>query len=331
MLVQPSALVVNVTLQCPLKCAHCCYSSDMFKAGHMSAADVKLAITQAATIPTIRIVHFIGGDPFLHPDILKESIAHASGLGLGAGITTSAFWAKSAAHASEVLGGLGDVGLTELTISYDDAHAKFLRFKYIVNAVGAAISCGIKLRVAVVIEPASKITADSLRVDLGLENDNTVQIYETSINSTGRATEQESAELRERAQHDQVYRGSCQSVLRNIQVTSEGDIIPCCGVLPHHKSMMVGNLLQDGVSASVKCATSDPLYQWISEEGPVAILGKITENDVHPLRPEQFDGVCTACDRMFSSPELLLRARKQATLRTDAWQQAAQTLVLGAV
>ena len=134
----PAALVVNVTLQCPLKCAHCCYSSDMFKAGHLPFEQVALAIAQAAEIGAFRAVHFVGGDPLLHPQLIADAIALASGLGLSTGITTSAFWAKSPEHAQQVIDKLCDAGLSEMTLSYDDAHAAFLGLRYIANAVAAA-------------------------------------------------------------------------------------------------------------------------------------------------------------------------------------------------
>ena len=59
--VTPTNLVLNVTLKCPLKCSHCCFSSDMFHGGHLSAADVHRCIQQAAQIPSMEIIHFVGG------------------------------------------------------------------------------------------------------------------------------------------------------------------------------------------------------------------------------------------------------------------------------
>jgi uncharacterized radical SAM superfamily Fe-S cluster-containing enzyme len=80
--ISPRELVINVTLRCPLKCAHCCFSSDMFQHGHLSLDDTLLAIRQAAQVSGIEIVHFVGGDPFLHADIMAEACALARELGL---------------------------------------------------------------------------------------------------------------------------------------------------------------------------------------------------------------------------------------------------------
>ncbi|MEX3640055.1 radical SAM/SPASM domain-containing protein [Paraburkholderia sp. BR14320] len=309
----PVALVINVTLRCPLNCAHCCYSSDMAKRGHLSLDDVKAAISQAAAAYIFDAVHFVGGDPLLHPELVREAIEHAAGLGLRTGITTSAFWAKSRERAQDVVSTLKAVGLSEVTLSYDDAHAQFLKISHIANAVSAAIDTGVKARIAVVIEPDSKMTAESLRTALAL--DDSVQIYETAINSTGRAADIEAdrAELRKRWEY--AYRGPCTSVLRNFQVNPEGNVYPCCGVLPHSESMVVGHIREGGLNRAIWQADDDALLQWIGSEGPVEVLVQTTADDPVPLEREDFDGVCTACDRLYSSIHLLSQARAFAERR----------------
>lgn len=310
-----NALIINVTLRCPLKCAHCCYSSDMTKTGHLSLADVKTAISQAAATDEFGIVHFVGGDPLLHPELVREAIEHANALGLRTGITTSAFWAKSYERARDVMSALKNAGLTEITISYDDAHAQFLKISHISNAALAALDEDVKLRIAVVVEPDSRITAESLRATLAL--DERVQVYETAINSTGRAAEVDADRINLRNRSQDAYRGPCASVLSHFQVDPEGNVLPCCGVLPHRQSMVVGDIRGTGVQVAVRSAREDALLQWIRDEGPVEVLVHTTANDPAPLQREDFDGVCTACDRLYSSIHLLSRARDLAQQRTD--------------
>jgi MoaA/NifB/PqqE/SkfB family radical SAM enzyme len=315
--VTPDILVLNVTLKCPLKCSHCCFSSDMFQGGHLSAEDIHLSIRQAAQLPTMEIVHFVGGDPMLHLELIADAVALASSLGLRTGITTSAFWAKSPAQARETLGRLRAAGLTELTLSYDDAHSAFVPLSFIRNALTAARDCGLLVRIAVVVEAAPRITAASLRIDLDLQNDHTIKIYETVVNSTGRAEDVDRETRTKRARHAEVYRGPCDSVLRTVLVDHNGGIRPCCGVLPQYETMKVGNILEEGIETAMRDAADDPLYRWIKLEGPVVVLATVTAADPVPMLAEDFDGICTACDRIFSSPEMLSRVRAAAELRRD--------------
>jgi len=304
--VAPRELVINVTLRCPLKCKHCCFSSDMFQHGHLALDDALLAIRQAAHIGGIEIVHFVGGDPFLHADIMREAYAQARALGLRCGATTSAYWGKTAHHSHMVLAPLVAAGLTELTISYDDSHAEFIRIDSIRNAVGAALALGLTVRVAVTIGPDARLTAGGLRDSLGLMERADVKIYETPINATGRASE--SASLTGNAVPSGAARGPCFSVLRTFTVTHQGAVLPCCGVLPHYEGLRVGTL-GGGVQQAVAAAFADPLLKTLAFEGPVAVLEDLGEP------PGCASGVCEACDRIFRDPAILARARQRAQER----------------
>lgn len=303
--IAPRELVINVTLRCPLKCAHCCFSSDMFQHGHLSIADARLAITQAARVGGIEIVQFVGGDPFLHADIMAEACALARELGLRCGATTSAYWAKNAAHARKVLTPLVAAGLTELTISYDDSHAEFVRIGAIRFGVEAALELGLALRLAVTIGPGARLTAASLRDSLGLAARDDVKIYETPINATGRAI---ADEISTDAAAQAAAAGPCFSVLRSFTVTHDGAILPCCGVLPHYDGLRVGSLDAGGMEEAVATAFADPLFKALAFEGPAAVLEDLGERGC-------YGGVCEACDRIFRDPAVLARARRRAEER----------------
>ncbi|MCP1739274.1 hypothetical protein M2229_001416 [Bradyrhizobium japonicum] len=251
----------------------------------------------------------------LHADIVADAVALAASLGLRAGITTSAFWAKSPARATAAVRQLRAAGLTEMTLSYDDPHAEFVPLNFIANAVAAVRECGLLLRIAVVVEAGSKITAASLRADLGLQDEPGINIYETVANSTGRGEGTDEDTQAGRLHHASAYRGPCESVLHTVTVDHEGGIRPCCGVLPHYDSLKVGHIAKEGIEAAMQAAADDPLYRWIRLEGPVAILAAVTAADPVPMRVEDFDGICTACDRIFRSPELLARVREAAEAR----------------
>lgn len=301
--IAPRELAINVTLRCPLKCAHCCFSSDMFQHGHLALDDTLLAIRQAAQVGGIEIVHFVGGDPFLHADIMAEAYALARELGLRCGATTSAYWGKTALHARKVLAPLAAAGLTELTISYDDAHAEFVRIGAIRNAVEAALALGLAVRIAVTIGPDARLTAVGLRDSLGLIERFDVKIYETPINATGRAAESVSAAT-DAVQPDAAT-GPCFSVLRTFTVTHEGAVLPCCGVLPQYEGLRVGTL-EDGMEQAVAAAFADPLFKTLAFEGPAAVLEDLGER--HGCESD----VCEACDRIFRDSAILARARQRA-------------------
>jgi hypothetical protein len=304
----------------------------MHQAGHLGEDEVLRAIDEAARCDSITRVNFVGGEPLLFPKLVEHGCARAKSLGLAASVTTSAFWAKTDARADLTLAPLVRAGLTRVIISYDDPHAAFLAEKYVVNACRAARRLGVHVKIPVVIEPGSKIDAAYMArlLDLPEDGDKDIHIYEIAINSTGRALEgADEAERRARRQERRAFRGPCDSMLRQISVSPEGNISPCCGVIPPRPQLNVGSLNDNSVDHAVAEAYQNTLYKWISFEGPIAILCEITANTGNPLSDEDFDGNCNACDVLFTTPEYgrLLREALPAKAESLAVQEAVYTVL----
>lgn len=313
--VAPRSLVLNLTLQCPLRCGHCCYRSDMGQHGCLNLAAACRAIDDAARMNSVQQVSFVGGDPFLVTDLMRQALQHARGHGLQGTATTSAFWARSPARARAILEPLVQAGLGELVVSYDDAHAEFVPLRNVENAVAAAREFSLRLYVAVTVDAGARIDAAYLRRLLHIAgNDPRETVYEVLVNATGRAADNDAAEVLDTRRADsRVYRGACHSALQNIQVTHTGQVLPCCGVLPHDARMVIGDVSRgDRVDEAVAAAYQDPLWRWIALEGPVQVLVQATAGTQQPLAATDFDGICSACARLFGSPELLATARAAA-------------------
>lgn len=310
---RPRELVINVTLQCPLRCSHCCFSSDMFKLGHLDGDGAVQAVREAAALGSFEIVHFVGGDPFLHPDIMQRAFAEARAQGLAGGATTSAFWAKSLDRARTMLRPLVAAGLTELTLSHDDAHAAFVPVKWVHHAMRAGLELGLAIRIAVTVAPGAAVTAEIVRSQLRPDEAARVAVYAVPVNETGRAAETGTATEAADASDcvpdpqaaDDAANAPCHSVLRTFTVTHDGDIQPCCGVLPQYPGLRVGGLAT-GLAAAVEAACADPLWQWLAYEGPAAVLREIGGD------ARGCTGVCAACDRIFRDPARVAAARAAA-------------------
>lgn len=315
--ITPRDLTIHLTLQCPLKCSHCCVSSDMHKKGHLDLASVLRLIDEAATFSTIEMIHFVGGDPFLHQDILEAAFRHIAGKGLLSAAVTSAYWATSPEKADRILKTLTDAGLNQLTISYDDQHAEFVSEEKIVFAYRAATALGITTLISIVADPAARINKAYMQRLLGSE----ANITEAAVNSTGRALEEATAELLEsRRTNELAYRGPCKSMLRQISVHENGALTPCCGVIPMRDGLRFGDIHRDSLDAAVNRAFNNPVYKWIAFEGPVAILRQITASTERPLRDEDFDGICHACDVLFTTPEYLQLLTEALPLKEPSLQ-----------
>jgi len=302
--ITPQEAVLHMTLRCPLECAHCCVSAGPAHRNALTLTDVLRAIDDFAAMGTIRVVHFVGGDPFMQLPVITTATAHAASLGLACAATTSAFWASSPAHALAVLRPLRDAGFARLTLSYDDPHAQFVDEVRIVNAFHAARALDIECFIAIVRDPAWHIDATYMAHLLGVTLDDAdTLIYETAVTTTGRARETATPDdLERRRTNPLVYRGPCRSVLREVSVHPDGGITACCGALPLQDRLRIGRIGDEPIGAAVARAYSDPLLQWLAFEGPMAILRQVTAHTDEPLQESDFDGICQACDVLFNDP-----------------------------
>lgn len=322
-------LVIHLTYRCPLACSHCCFSSDMSREGHLDLDEILQAIDDASRLPSMRRLEFVGGDPFMHADLMLVATRHARERGFHTvGAVTSAYWAGSAERARRELEPLAEAGLSVLTISFDDMHAEFVRSKVVGNAYRAARDLGLLTKVAVTLQPGCSIDRAAVLDILGAGEDDagTLIVYETFINSVGRAkSSASSADLAARRRDERVYRGGCGSVLRNFSVTADRYVEPCCGVIPYQSALSSGRLGERPLDEMILEACDDPVLKWLAFEGPVEILKQITRDDAVPAIDEDFDGICTACEALFSSPGNL--EKLQAALPDKQHSLAIQELI----
>jgi hypothetical protein len=320
--IAPLCLAIHLTYQCPLTCEHCCFSSDMYKKGALSLPAVINVIEQGARLPTLEAVGFTGGDPFLHFDTLREAIACANAKGLKTRIVTSAYWAVNPEKSVEKLRPLVDAGLQELCISYDDSHVKFVKESNLINAYRAAEYFQIKTTVYMSTDVGDRIDGHYVRRQFGVSEGSPnprLLILESQVTSTGRANTTASLEKRQlRTQRSTTHLGPCPSMLRQPSVTPSGKILPCCGTIPFREGMCIGDIKVDTIDSAMKTAYQDDLYKWIAFEGPVAVLSQITKDTDAPLSEADFDGICQACDVLFSSDHYQAIARQALARKADS-------------
>lgn len=111
----PSTCHFAITSVCNARCAFCNFAIDQLpkdKQHSVSLQDAKLALDILAR-NEVRYIHFIGGEPLIHRDIV-EIVAHARGLAMSTIIVTNG-WLLSAAK----IDALVEAGLTSLTMSVD--------------------------------------------------------------------------------------------------------------------------------------------------------------------------------------------------------------------
>lgn len=129
---------VNILISnnCNIDCDFCCM--DYNKPKKVIDRDLCVDfIKQLEEVQDIKYIGFSGGEVFLHFKLLNELIIEARKVVKNISIISNCFWAESYEVAIEKLAFLQNIGLTHITISYDDNHAKHVDREKIFNVLKA--------------------------------------------------------------------------------------------------------------------------------------------------------------------------------------------------
>ena len=253
----------------------------------MTRGQAEDIIDQAWSIGA-RWVSFTGGEPFIEYSLLLGLIEYASGKGLYTEAVTNSGWAEDQRLAADKLRPLADAGITAINMSVDDFHQEHVPLDRVRHCFEAAKALNIKPVFMVAAKPGGRITAESLPRLMG---DSGIQVpgeprlrspsalaAETPFTPVGRGAELTWTHVAA-AQSLQ-----CESVLTDIGVKPDGDVLPCCGPLGCRSDAVIGNLGEDTLRDVLSRAWGDPRFTKIRagfESG------------------SGFAGRCHACYRLF--------------------------------
>ena len=126
-------VIMNITKRCNLKCIHCyAGSNDNQPSGEMSTDEIMRIIDDLAGF-SCPVVLFSGGEPLLHPDIVKLA-GYAVDSGMRAVISTN-----GTLITSELAHELANVGLSYIGISLDGVGETHDRFRGVTGSFDSAL------------------------------------------------------------------------------------------------------------------------------------------------------------------------------------------------
>jgi len=136
-----NTLAITLGYRCNFNCAHC-IAGDKREMG-LTAAEISLAV---AAVREHRIKHvlFIGGEPTLYLDEMRDIISRLSGLGVEYRMTTNGHFASTIEAAQEILSSIPELAV--VNISCDKQHEKFLPESHMRNLYAACKKMGIAFR-----------------------------------------------------------------------------------------------------------------------------------------------------------------------------------------
>lgn len=128
-------LGIQLTSSCPVGCEHCVFSCQQ-KGEDIPIILLLKTIREWRDIPKSTGISLTGGEPFYRMELLRAAIEFARSLDMTVRVVTSAFWATSYNHAIDCLTNLE--GLSEIIISIDRFHQRYIPPIHVINAFNAA-------------------------------------------------------------------------------------------------------------------------------------------------------------------------------------------------
>jgi hypothetical protein len=304
----PEVLTILPTYTCTAACRECCFECSPKPRSRIPLDRIVRYIDEAvATVPTLRLLVFSGGECFLLGKDLNAAIAHAHAQGLKTRCVTNGYWATSPQAARRRLAALKEAGLTELNISTGDDHQGFVPFERVANGAIAAAELGIVILIVVEgFENSTFKVTDAFfhpRIRTFLESSPNAA-YLQVIQNIWMPFHAD----RELTHTDEIYRtperipsfAGCDNVLHNMVVTPDESLASCCGLtMEHIPEMKLGKLADHSLAELVERGERDFLKRWIWLDGPEAVLWFAHQKDPRVPFPPTNVHPCEACAQFY--------------------------------
>jgi hypothetical protein len=302
---QVNAIALLLTLRCNAECDHCCLECDPRRNEEMTRPQVLDYIDQIAAFKTIKTIHITGGEVFTAYDLLRRTVEAAGQYGIKSLIVTNGYWATSAKQAREKLAPLVDAGLTNMSVSYDAIHEKFVKPDQVKYALKGAHAMGIQSAIEhTSLDQSMPSNDETLFNSLGLPTDFPAVVSHSTISPGGRAIRNYPLKqlplLDGYSQEGRRLHKPCQSVVRLPVITPNGDLSACCGVTVttltgFRKEFIVGNLKKHTLGKLLKKMEYDPLFTALMIEGPWFLYQHIRTYDPELFHRKRFLNICDLC------------------------------------
>jgi len=131
--------------RCNARCGHCAKAYGPTRSEELDPDLILRLMDEAAEIEDGEPLAFAitGGEPFVQFATLVEVVAHGARLGAEVSCVTNAYWATTAAAATEKLSLLHASGLARLAVSVSRFHRQFVPLARVHTALEAAASLGL--------------------------------------------------------------------------------------------------------------------------------------------------------------------------------------------
>lgn len=299
------------TYNCTAKCDFCeCGPKERER---LTLAEMTDLIDQGVELGTVMQIVFSGGEPTLLGDDLFAAIRYATDRRLLTRVVTNGWWGKSPDAAREFVQRLLDAGLSEINISVDDLHQRWIPLDRVKNSFLACYELKLKCLVAhksskscvidkALLEETFGVPLIDFEVGATYSDEQQLRLFSTgSVVPVGRNEEAADPDDLRPAK----WWSNCGSVLKDIIVGAHGNFLPCCGIVTKDLPELTrDDLRSTRLIDAIDRANADAILNWIALEGPAAIADAVKEWDPTIEFPSQYAGICHVCNEVLARKDV---------------------------
>jgi organic radical activating enzyme len=307
------AVVLQLGLQCPLRCRHCSVYAGPSRREKMPTELAIRVIRSVAETDEGGVVVITGGEPFAMLDTLTPSLTEiCRHTNLSSHVITSAHWAKTIEDAFTTLRSLPEISL--MTVSADFYHEEFVPVEYVSNAVRAAHSLGRDVAVSVAVDSSHPNYLDRVQNSIGDDIWKQIDHDVVPVMPTGRAKVNGIGAFEN--EPTPLPSGAC-DYLGTPVVLHNGMSVCCCQIDATNDAQRgntsfytIGNMSVDSYTTLRDRVDADVVKQALRVWGPKGLVERLHESGFPPELKASYTGICFLCRDLMTKPEVVSRLRR---------------------
>lgn len=316
-----NSITYIVTDKCNIRCDFCAPECGPEYKVHLNSKSMIKIFSDVESQMKVPLVVFTGGEPMLFKNEILETMVYIKNTSPETTIrvVTNVFWASSFASAKKIIDDLITAGISELNISVDDFHQKFIPEKNIQNIVSNCIDFKLRVLLAHKSYPNSitdkeyyenLLDMEIIQISKSSKNDFSKGIVFYSSGYTvpiGRGSSSVDKETWLPQNYtDKRWIGPCEEVLKSYTISPDGSLMPCCGLVSRDIGIFYGsNVIENNIAQEMEKHCNSFLYNWLALEGPSSILDFIKLKDPSIKFSTNFIQNCQVCQELFSNQKVL--------------------------
>jgi hypothetical protein len=317
-------IIFQLTLRCPLSCAHCIVESGPHRKEEVKTEQAVKWLEAIGRYGKVKMVALTGGEPFLNRERLRPLLTVARRYALKIDIVTSCSWATSLDRAVQVLRDLPPI--TNLSLSADKYHLRFVPLTQVKHAAQAALSLGIGVGAFICLESEEDDFLALFREVLGEELYAQIRVLARYVHLAGRAAwSAEIASKVKRVPLPQLTSEGCAAAAVPV-ILPDGRVMACCGDTmsdpQNWPALTIGHLDRDPIDTIFERTDHNCLVHALRLLGPKELaliaterLGGRTFGRLYEQR-----NICDICRDVSTNPQVVSYLREyleQPEVKTD--------------